>query len=95
MNNFTKKIFILVFLLVSTAFGSDSIKITIIERITHFIQWPKLENKFVIGIYQNEQLKDKMKIVLKDKKPEYEVDEFGGYLYYKASASSIYSYNLK
>jgi hypothetical protein len=34
-------------------------------------------------------------IVLKDKKPEYEVDEFGGYLYYKANASSIYSYNLK
>lgn len=34
-------------------------------------------------------------IVLKDKKPEYEVDEFGGFLYYKASANSIYSYNLQ
>ncbi|MEY8847434.1 PQQ-binding-like beta-propeller repeat protein [Psychroserpens sp. XS_ASV72] len=33
-------------------------------------------------------------IVLKDKKPEYEVDEFGGYLYYKANNSTIYTYNL-
>ncbi len=68
MNSFIKKIFILIFLLVTTAFGTSNIKITIIERITQFIQWPKLEDKFVIGIYQNEQLKDKMKIVLKDKK---------------------------
>ena len=34
-------------------------------------------------------------IVLNDKKPEYEVDEFGGYLFYKANNSTIYSYNLK
>jgi outer membrane protein assembly factor BamB len=34
-------------------------------------------------------------IVLKDKKPEYEVDEFGGYLFYKANGSSIYAYDLK
>ncbi|HZW62463.1 MAG TPA: PQQ-binding-like beta-propeller repeat protein [Flavobacteriaceae bacterium] len=34
-------------------------------------------------------------IVLKDKKPEYEVDEFGGYLFYKATNSSIYVYDLK
>ena len=33
-------------------------------------------------------------IILKDKKPEYKVDEFGGYLYYKANNSTIYSYNL-
>ena len=33
-------------------------------------------------------------IVLKDKKPEYEVDEMGGYLYYKADGNTIYSYNL-
>ncbi len=32
---------------------------------------------------------------LKDKKPEYEVDEFGGILYYKADANSIYAYDLK
>jgi hypothetical protein len=34
-------------------------------------------------------------IVLKDKKPEYEVDEFGGFLYYKASAQSINAYDLQ
>ena len=34
-------------------------------------------------------------IVLKDKKPEYEVDEFGGFLFYKANDKTIYSYNLK
>lgn len=33
-------------------------------------------------------------IVLKDKKPVYEVDDFGGYLYYKANNNTIYSYNL-
>lgn len=33
-------------------------------------------------------------IILKDKKPEYEVDEMGGYLYYKADGNTIYSYNL-
>jgi len=33
-------------------------------------------------------------IILKDKKPDYEVDEYGGYLYYKANNSTIYSYNL-
>lgn len=34
-------------------------------------------------------------ILLKDKKPEYEVDEFGGVLYYKAANDTIYAYNLK
>ena len=34
-------------------------------------------------------------IVLKDKKPEYKVDEFGGILYYKADSNSIYAYDLK
>lgn len=34
-------------------------------------------------------------IVLKDKKPEYEVDELGGFLFYKANDKTIYSYNLK
>jgi outer membrane protein assembly factor BamB len=34
-------------------------------------------------------------IILKDKKPTYEVDEIGGYLYYLANGSTIYSYDLK
>jgi len=33
-------------------------------------------------------------IILKDKKPEYQVDEFGGYLYYKVNDKTIYAYNL-
>ena len=34
-------------------------------------------------------------IILKDKKPEYEVDDFGGILYYKAKDDVIYAYDLK
>ena len=34
-------------------------------------------------------------IVLKDKKPVYEVDDFGGVLYYKADNNSIFAYDLK
>ena len=34
-------------------------------------------------------------IVLKDKKPEYQVDEIAGVLYYKANDKTIYSYNLQ
>jgi hypothetical protein len=33
-------------------------------------------------------------IILKDKKPEYKVDEFGGYMYYKLNDKTIYAYNL-
>ena len=34
-------------------------------------------------------------IILKDKKPEYQVDDFGGILYYKADNNSIFAYDLK
>lgn len=33
-------------------------------------------------------------IVLKDKKPEYQIDDFGGVLYYKADNNSIFAYDL-
>lgn len=33
-------------------------------------------------------------IVLKDKKPAYQVDEFGGFLYYKPNDKTIYAYDL-
>lgn len=33
-------------------------------------------------------------ILLKDKKPVYKVDEFGGYLYYQLNDKTIYAYNL-
>lgn len=47
----------------------------------------------LIKINKDSGLTEK-EIVLKDKKPEYEVDEMGGYLYYKADGNTIYSYNL-
>lgn len=34
-------------------------------------------------------------IILKDKKPEYQVDDFGGVLYYKADNNTIFAYDLK
>ncbi len=34
-------------------------------------------------------------ILLKDKKPDYKVDDFGGFLYYKANDKTIYAYDLK
>lgn len=34
-------------------------------------------------------------ILLKDKKPEYQVDELAGVLYYKANDKTIYAYNLQ
>jgi len=103
MNILIKKIFFLTLILFSTAFGSNNIKITIIERITHFIQWPNLENKFIIGIYQNEDLKDQMNIILKEKKiqrlpvtvyniknPEDErLDEINLLYFTKESSSSV------
>ena len=33
-------------------------------------------------------------ILLNDKKPTYKVDEFGGYLYYKANDKTLYAYDL-
>lgn len=39
--------------------------------------------------------KKQKEIILKDKKPEYIVDEIGGILYYKADNNSIYAYDLK
>lgn len=38
--------------------------------------------------------KDK-EIILKDKKPEYEVDEYGGFLYYQKDGATLYAFDLK
>jgi hypothetical protein len=51
------------------------------------------EGAGLIKINKDTGLTEK-EIILKDKKPEYEVDEMGGYLYYKADGNTIYSYNL-
>ena len=33
-------------------------------------------------------------IILKNKKPEYKVDELGGILYYQADKKTIYAYSI-
>lgn len=48
----------------------------------------------LVKINKDSGTKEK-EIMLKDKKPDYEVDELGGYLYYKANNNTIYSYDLK
>lgn len=72
MYSLIKKIFFILLLLSSTIYasnyGSNSIKISIIERIPNFIQWPRLDNEFIIGIYQNKKLKDQMDDFFKNKK---------------------------
>lgn len=67
MINILKVFIILLFIFNSSILGSNPIKITLVERISQFVQWPKLEDKFVIGIYQNEQLKDEMIETYKNK----------------------------
>jgi hypothetical protein len=57
---FHQFIFLLLFI-TSTLEASDSFKITIIERITQFIQWPEIKHNFNIGIYQDKSLTKEMK----------------------------------
>ena len=60
MFSFFKKSLIIALLLSTTILGSNPIKISLIERITHFIQWPSLNEEFVIGIYKNKKLREDM-----------------------------------
>lgn len=48
----------------------------------------------LVKINKDTGVKEK-EIILKDKKPEYIVDERGGILYYKADNNSIFAYDLK
>nr|WP_321222277.1 PQQ-binding-like beta-propeller repeat protein [uncultured Psychroserpens sp.] len=54
----------------------------------------KLEDGVGLVKVNKDTGKVEKEIVLKDKKPEYQVDEFGGYLYYKVNDKTIYAYNL-
>ncbi|MEZ4802065.1 MAG: PQQ-binding-like beta-propeller repeat protein [Gelidibacter sp.] len=47
----------------------------------------------LVKVNKDTGVKEK-EIVLKDKKPEYQVDEIAGVLYYKANDKTIYAYNL-
>lgn len=54
----------------------------------------KLDNGIGLVKLSKDNGKNEKEIVLKDKKPVYEVDELGGILYYKAGASEIAAFNL-
>ena len=62
------KTILFIILLSSSIDASSSIKISLIEKITQFIQWPEIKEEFKIGIYQNKQLKKDMESFYKDKK---------------------------
>ena len=55
----------------------------------------KLDNGVSLVKVNKDSGKIDKEILLKDKKPTYEVDDFGGYLYYLANNSSVYAYDLK
>ena len=67
MFNSIKKILIIALLLSTTILGSNPIKISLIERITQFIQWPSLNEEFIIGVYNNKQLRNDMLEAYDDK----------------------------
>jgi hypothetical protein len=48
----------------------------------------------LVKLNKDSGVKEK-EIVLKDKKPQYQVDEIGGILYYMADSNSIFAYDLK
>ncbi|APY07764.1 hypothetical protein BWZ20_05395 [Winogradskyella sp. J14-2] len=55
----------------------------------------KLDNGVGLVKVNKDSGKIEKEILLKDKKPEYKVDEYAGYLYYKANDSTIDAYSLK
>lgn len=72
---------------------SKRFRATSATQNAQFILTKLEEGAGLIKINKDTGLAEK-EIVLKNKKPEYKVDEFGGYLYYKAKGNLIYSYNL-
>lgn len=54
----------------------------------------KLDNGISLVKVNKDTGKIDKEILLKNKKPEYEVDEIAGYLFYKANDKTIYSFNL-
>jgi hypothetical protein len=49
-----KLIFLFTFL--ANTLYANSVKITLIERLTQFIEWPYLDNEFKIGVYKNDNI---------------------------------------
>jgi hypothetical protein len=68
-------------------------KATAATENAQFILTKLDEGVGLVKINKDTGAKEK-EIVLKDKQPEYTVDDFGGILYYKADNNSIYAYDL-
>jgi len=77
----------------SFAIMSQRFKATAATENSQFIL-TKLDNGVGLVKVNKETGKVDKEILLKDKKPEYQVDEFGGVLYYKADKSTLYAYDL-
>ncbi|MEZ4778561.1 MAG: PQQ-binding-like beta-propeller repeat protein [Flavobacteriaceae bacterium] len=78
----------------SFEFMSQRFKATAATQNAQFIL-TKLDDGVGLVKVNKDTGKTEKEIILKDKKPEYEVDDFGGVLYYKAKDDLIYAYDLK
>jgi hypothetical protein len=68
MSSFLKKSIFCILFITSSIDASSFIKISLIEKITQFVQWPEIKKDFKIGIYQNKKLKKEMESFYKNKK---------------------------
>jgi len=80
----------------STAFDvmSKRFKATAATENAQFILTKLDDGVGLVKVNKDTGKADK-EIVLKDKKPEYQVDEIAGVLYYKANDKTVYAYNLQ
>jgi len=78
----------------SFAFMSERFKATAATENAQFILTKLDDGVGLVKVNKDTGKVDK-EIILKDKKPEYEVDDYGGILYYKAKDNLIYAYDLK
>jgi hypothetical protein len=78
----------------SFQFMSQRFKATAATENAQFIL-TKLEDGVGLVKVNKDTGKTDKEIILKDKKPAYKVDDFGGVLYYKAKDDLIYAYDLK
>lgn len=78
----------------SFEFMSQRFKATSATENAQFIL-TKLDDGVGLVKVNKDNGKIEKEIILKDKKPEYEVDDYGGVLYYKAKDDVIFAYDLK
>lgn len=69
-------------------------KATSATKDARFVLTKLDEGVGLVKLNKDSGAKEKV-IILDDKKPEYQVDDFGGILYYKAESDVIYAYDLK